>query len=645
MSRKERKKTNKIYKLFANILLVSSIILVLSLAYINILPIMYLGIVTGILLIIDLVIIISMYKGKRKTLSSFLSLFLTMIMSVGSFYILKTTGLLNNLNLNYKTYNYSVVVLKDKDYKKIEDINKKKLGYYNIEGAETEKSLKKLSKKVTTSNNSYDDTYILVSSLLNNKEDAIIIEDSYLKILEENNNAEMVSNTNNDTNIEDFNNKTKTIYKFSIIVKTNNFSKDTDVTKKPFNIYISGIDTYGKISSVSRSDVNMIITVNPNTRQILLTSIPRDYYVQLHGKTGYKDKLTHAGLYGTDMSVKTIEDLLNIEINYYMKVNFTSVIDIVEAIDGVEVYSDYTFTSRDGYNYIKGYNKVNGEEALSFARERKVFREGDRQRVKNQQALLEAIFRKCISPRIITKYNNLMESINGSFTTNMSKDRITALLKMQLKKKYKWTITSNSLEGKDSYNYTYSYSAQKLYVMEPLEESVEYAKELIDSLIDGEKLEGSYNIKSSNANRVSKNSNNTSTNESEEKSKNNTTNEEGLKATLNRNEITLIKGDTYIYHGYKATYNKTDITSSSKVTFNINGKTYTDYKDLVYYITNSLEEGEYNIVYKITYNEETINLNQALIIKKLESTDENSIETDNNIATEIEDNEEIKDEE
>ena len=627
MARKRSNKNkSKLSKILSIILLIASIILLISLMYINILPITQLGIIAAIILIIDLIIITSMHKSKRKTLSYILSLFLTIIMLVGSFYTLKTTGLINNLNLNYKTYNYSVIVLKKSKYKKIDDIKNKKLGYYNTDGDETKKSLSKLSKKISTNNTSYDDINALASSLLDSKEDAILIEDSYLKILEEDNETE--DNSKKDT--ESFKDKTKTIYKFSIVIKTNNISKDTDVTKKPFNIYISGIDTYGQISSVSRSDVNMIVTVNPKTKQILLTSIPRDYYVQLHGKTGYKDKLTHAGLYGADMSVKTLEDLLNIEINYYVKVNFTSVINIVEALGGVEVYSDYTFTSIDGYNYTKGYNKVNGEQALSFARERKAFSEGDRQRVKDQQALLEAMFRKCTSPAIITKYNSLMNSINGSFVTNMSANRITSLIRMQLIGKYKWIITSNSLDGENSSNYTYSYSAQKLYVMEPIEDSVKYAKELIDSVIDGEKLDPTYDGNASDVHSVSRNKQ--STNKNTEQKKNDTENKEGLKANLNRSSITITEGDTYTYHGYKATYNGIDITSSSEATFSINGKTYNDYKDLVSYITNSLEKGEYNIVYKITYKESSLTLNQSLIIKEKETTyTDTSNDTDNNI--------------
>ena len=138
-----------------------------------------------------------------------------------------------------------------------------------------------------------------------------------------------------------------------------------------------------------------------------MLSIPRDYYIDLYGKDG-KDKLTHSGIYGIDTTVKSIEQLLDIDINYYYKINFTSLINIVNAIDGVDVYSKYTFTSKDGYNYQKGYNHVNGKEALSFARERKAFSAGDRIRNINQQALVEAIFRKCTDSSIIVKYNSLL---------------------------------------------------------------------------------------------------------------------------------------------------------------------------------------------------------------------------------------------
>ena len=264
------------------------------------------------------------------------------------------------------------------------------------------------------------------------------------------------------------------------------------------------MDEYGKVSKVSRSDVNMVITVNPKTRQILLTNIPRDYYVQLHDTTGYKDKLTHAGNYGIDTSVATIEDLLGIKINYYIKVNFSSLVKIVNALGGVDVYSEYDFQSWNGYNFTKGYNKVNGKQALAFVRERKTFNQGDNQRGKNQQAMIEAIFRKCTSPSIVVKYNSLLNSLEDSMITDMPMKSIKKLAKMQLVNNQKWTITSNSLTGRGSMEYTYTYGYQSLYVTIPDDDSVNSSKELIAKVTNGEMLESSYDSDSSNVHSVSK---------------------------------------------------------------------------------------------------------------------------------------------
>jgi LCP family protein required for cell wall assembly/uncharacterized repeat protein (TIGR02543 family) len=235
-----------------------------------------------------------------------------------------------------------------------------------------------------------------------------------------------------------------------------------------------------------------------------MVSIPRDYYVQLHGTTGYKDKLTHAGSYGVEMSIKTIEDLIGIDINYYIRVNFTSVVDIVNAIGGADVYSEYNFTSIEGYNYSKGYNNVDGTEALWFARERKAFIDGDRQRGRNQQALIDALFRKATSKAIITKYNSLLNAVNGSFVTNMSPNRITSLIKMQLTDNKKWILTSTSMDGTDSTNYTYTYSNQLLYVMEPDMTSVEAVKDLISKVYNNQKLSSSYDEANTYVNKVIK---------------------------------------------------------------------------------------------------------------------------------------------
>ncbi len=488
--KKQKKKNKLIYKLILLLLFLASAIFVVGIMKLNVLSLKWFMAVLGIILVIDFLFWLFIIKSKKKKTSSAFAIIFTIILSLGSFYLFKTSGLLTDVVSNYKTYNYSVIVLNDRGYDKIRDLNNKIVGYLDNDTSEEKKSLEKLRSKITPDLRDYEDIDKMGSALFDGDVDSILIEDSYLKMLVEEDSR--------------YNDDCKVIYSFKVRVKIDNFSKDVDVTKKTFNIYVSGIDTYGSVDSVSRSDVNMVVTVNPKTKQILLTSIPRDYYVALPGKTGYRDKLTHAGLYGVDMSVKTIEELLDIDINYYVKVNFTSVIEIVDALGGVSVYSDYDFTSIDGYHYSKGYNKVNGEQALSFARERKAFSAGDNQRVKDQQALLQAMFKKCISKEIIYKYNKLLNSLNGSFVTNMPTNKLTSLIRMQLDDMADWTITSNSLTGTDSSNYTYSYSTSKLYVMEPDEDSVTKAHDLINSVYDGEVLENSYKDDDGNYHTVTK---------------------------------------------------------------------------------------------------------------------------------------------
>lgn len=480
---KKVKNKNKKKRLIGNIvigiLLFISIFLIGTIIKMDFMPIKYLIIVILILGIIDFVFIWCIKKGKKivRIITMIISLIISMFLSFISFNILKTNSVLGNMNLNYKTHNYSVLVLKDSGYSDISELDEEKLGYYDNKLDESKEILSKIEEKITVDPVLYSDLDETVDALIDKEVEMIVLEESYIKMLDEDRN---------------FSSLVKSIYNFKIKIEVQDVSKDIDVTSEPFNIYLSGIDTFGEVSSVSRSDVNMVVTVNPKTHQILLTSIPRDTYVQLSGTTGYKDKLTHAGIYGVEKSISTIEELLDIEINYYFKVNFTSVIDIVDTLGGVNVYSEYSFTSMDGYNYKKGYNYVNGKQALSFVRERKVFSLGDIQRGKNQQAMIEALIRKCISPEIISKYSSLLDSVNGKFATNMPTSRIMNLVKMQLDGNYKWTVTSNYISGADGSEYTYSYPTQKLYVMISDDDSILNAKELIDKVEAGKLLDSSY---------------------------------------------------------------------------------------------------------------------------------------------------------
>ena len=527
--RKKDKKKRKIsfFKILALLLFLMSIFTCVIFSKIDILPIKYFLMLIGLLFFINLICGIFLNRKKAKKLRiifSVVSIIFIGLMGFVSYYVLNTLGFLSSIKeTDYKTENYSLVVLSSSNYETVDDIKNLDVGYYaNSIGAS--KANKQLKKEVKVDFKKYTDSIELTGDLLDENIEAIVLEDSVLSMVKEDN--------------ADFEKLTKVIYKFSIKIKDTTTAKDVNVTSEPFNIYLSGIDTYGEISSVSRSDVNMVVTVNPKTKQILLTSIPRDYYVQLHGTTGTRDKLTHAGMYGIDMSISTIEDLLDIEINYYLKVNFTSLIDVVDALGGITVYSDYSFTSIDGLSYKKGNNQMNGEEALSFARERKSFSDGDRQRVKNQQAVISAIIKKVCSKSILVKYDSLLDSLNGEFQTNMSSKKITSLIKMQLNDMASWNISTYSLEGADSRDYTYSGGNVQLYVMEPVLGSVEEATKLINSVIKDKKLEVVYEYDGP-INTVTKtNASNNSKKEEKEDKKESQENKEIIKNEKKEEEVT-----------------------------------------------------------------------------------------------------------
>ena len=477
-----KKRKISLFKLLAILLFIASVALSYMIYKVDLLPDKYLYLVLGGIVFINIFFdIFLMRKKAKKGVRVFFSVLTIIVIAIMCFvghYILNTLGFLSKIaSTKYKTETYSVIVLKDSKYEKIKDIKDLDLSCYtNSDGIK--KAKKKVLSKVDVNFKDYDDANEIANNLLAGTDKVIMLEDSVLSMVKEDN--------------AEFESKTKVIYKFVIKIKANTKAKEVNVTSKPFNIYITGIDTYGEINSVSRSDVNIVATVNPKTKQVLLTSIPRDYYVQLHGTTGVKDKLTHAGIYGVDKSIATIEDLLDIEINYYVKVNFTSVIDIVNAIGGITVYSDYTFTSIDGVHFTEGNNEMNGEQALAFARERKAFKDGDNQRGKDQQAVIAALIKKICSKKIITKYDSLLNSLEGKFETNMSSKKIRSLLKMQLNDMATWNVSTYNLAGVNSNNYTYSGGNAKLFVMEPILGSIEEAHKLITDVKKGKKLKPAY---------------------------------------------------------------------------------------------------------------------------------------------------------
>ena len=294
---------------------------------------------------------------------------------------------------------------------------------------------------------------------------------------------------------EDFQSQIKIIAQYSIESNTDSAvlgkAEEVNVEDETFNIYISGIDVYGPVSTKSRSDVNIIATVNPTTKQILLTNTPRDYYVVIPGVSGStKDKLTHAGIYGVESSMATLENLYDIDIPFYARVNFTSLITLVDAMGGVDVNSEFAFTtSGEGgavMNVQKGLNHFDGKQALAFSRERYNLAGGDNQRGKNQEAVLTAILQKAMSPALLANASELITSVSDCVETNMTRTEMAKFINMQLSDAESWEIESTAATGTGDSQACYSSGSQLLYVMWPDEASVAEISEKMQQVLSGQ---------------------------------------------------------------------------------------------------------------------------------------------------------------
>ncbi len=438
----------------------------------NVLTIKPFIILSSIVTIIWAILFLILWKSKKKGIKVFfgiISIFFIIIYALGCRYTSKTVNYINKAtNIKYETINYKVLTLNNNEYSEVLDLTDKNIGFLSTDKY-LDKSTKKLEKRMKFNNKKYEEIGTMIGSLYEGKIDALVISDSYLEVLEENN--------------VEFTTEDKEIYKYSIKVIKTKEEKEVDITKEPFIVYISGSDSRGSVSETARSDVNIVAVVNPIKRKVLLVSIPRDYYVQLHGTTGVKDKLTHAGVYGVDMSINTIEDLLGIDINYYTKVSFNTVVNLVDTIDGIDINSDTEFDGNKNCHYIVGKQHLNGECALRFARERKVYETGDRHRGQNQQEVITAIINKMSNPKYLIRYNKILKNTEGTIETNMSYDEITSLVKFELSDLKKWSTESYNLDGVGDMQPTYSMGNINLYVMEPDMITVKIAQNKINEYL------------------------------------------------------------------------------------------------------------------------------------------------------------------
>lgn len=478
---RKNKTVNIVSKIIGLNLFIISLILFWMIFKINVIPTKYflsgICIFTPVLAILEFFMIKNDIKKIIKIVSSVISLLIMIPFCFVIYYLYHTYDFLSEFKFrNYQTESFYVVVLKDDNYQKISDLNNETIIVLEEKYESYEKAMDELKEKVNSQYENSDNMRTTAYELLDGEINAVLLDDSYKQFLED--------------EVSNFKNDTKVIHTIEIKTKKEDIAKRVNVKEDSFNILISGIDTSGHITNVSRSDVNMVMTINPNTHQILLTSIPRDYYVQLHNTTGSRDKLTHSGTYGINMTVQTIEDLLDIEINYYIRVNFTTLIKLVDVIGGIDVYSDKGFIpwTNNAIYIPKGNVHMDGTMALAFARERYTYLEGDRHRIKNQQDVLEAVFKKITNAStLIGSYTNILNTLEGCFETNMDKKVITTLAKYQIDKMPSWSIEKISLNGRDSSNYTYSYPGQLLYVMEPDKDTVETASNKIKEVLENKK--------------------------------------------------------------------------------------------------------------------------------------------------------------
>ena len=443
----------------------------------NMIPNKYL--ILGIIVLILLNIISAILLLGNKIITKIIGIILSIIIIITSFigviYIDSVDNLLSKAFNNNKIEitGYGVVVLKSSNYKDIKDLNNKKMGYLNI-NINSNDYLDKISNIVNSNMIEYDDVYSLYEDLLNKKIDSFIIDKAYLDLIADEYN--------------DIDDNIKVIYTYEVKTKleTNNQINSLD----SINILISGSDARtDTIAERSRSDVNMIMTINPKTHTILLTSIPRDYYVQLHGRTGLKDKLTHAGIYGVNMSKDTVADLFDIKIDYTIKVGFKSVEEVVDLIGGIDVYSDITFNSYHIKEWVvkQGMNHFDGKQALAYSRERYAYSDGDIHRVQNQQQVLEAIIEKIFKDKsILKKYDKVLASFSQLYRTDIREEYIKMIVKDQLENMNSWTIIRQYVVGSGAMLETYSMPGRNLWVMIPDEESMETAKNKINAVYSGE---------------------------------------------------------------------------------------------------------------------------------------------------------------
>lgn len=471
------------------IVIMLSVVFMGLLAMTKMVPTIYMLIIGIVLAVIAAIIWLLVWHTRytgRFIGGTVLAVIMIAILAFGGFYINKTRSAISSISGETTEVTQMAVYVKSDD---AADSVEATAGYTygilsSLDRENTDGAVAHLNSEFGTEvqTKEYAGLTELADGILNGEVNAMLLNSGYLSVYED-----MDGYT-------DFSTKIKEVGTVDVESTIQSAEESTPIEPittanggKVYTIYLSGIDTRGEMTAKSRSDVNIIATVNTDTHEILLVSTPRDYFVPLSISGGAPDKLTHAGIYGIDVCMDTLGMLYDIDINYYFRINFGGFVKVIDALGGITVNSDYDFDSKNilGYHFNKGENYVNGEQALIFARERYAFQEGDRQRGKNQMEVIRGVVKKALSPEILTSYSSILSSLDGCFGTNITYEEIAQILQQQLTNGGDWTIVSYSVNGTGATEKPYSMS-QKAYVMVPDYNTVDKAKSLMEKVRNGE---------------------------------------------------------------------------------------------------------------------------------------------------------------
>lgn len=476
MTASATRKYRGITLIFVAIQVAVAVMLFVKVGDIQVVPGTYLALGAAVVAVIDLILVLVSRSKVSTIVTSVISVLLTVAMLAGYIVVHKLDSTLTDISTGekYETIQVSVLVLKDDTAQSLSDLAGTTVGSLKDDDGVSDVQ-EKINEAVSTAvtYTDYMDQASLADALLNQSARAIIMNQAYVDVLDEM------------EGYEGFADKVRALYTLEVKIPIKDDTSSTDSTKDgTFLVYVSGIDTYGSVNVKSRSDVNILAAVNTKTGKVQLINTPRDYYVAFPEKNNAKDKLTHAGIYGIDCSISTLEQLYGQKIDYYVRMNFSGFEGIIDAMGGIDVDSDYAF-SVDGYSYVKGTNHLNGAQALRFARERHSFSEGDVQRGKNQMAVITAVIKKAASADTLKNFNSIMNQLSGTFQTNMPTETMYSLVSKQLSSGISWDVESYTVTGTGSMSTeTYSMPGRNLYVMVPDQTTVDQAKTLINNVLN-----------------------------------------------------------------------------------------------------------------------------------------------------------------